>query len=291
LTKDALVNRPIPPSLGQSPSVFQNIGSVANKGIEGMVSYGREISNTFGFDLSVGGSWNTNELKTLGEGVSPIILGRIRHVPGYPLFGYWDRPILGYNDRDGDGVIEFSTDTSLTEIMVGDTAVYLGYSIPRTQLLFNMGITMFRNRLRLGGVLDYRGGFKQNNFTEYFRCTSSAANNCDAVNDPNASLDMQARAIAARTPQFGATGAGYIEDASFLKLREVSFAYTAPATWARAVRASSLGFVIAGRNLATWTNYRGIDPELNGNGQSDQPIDFLTQPPVQYWTFRVNVGF
>ncbi|HJS42895.1 MAG TPA: SusC/RagA family TonB-linked outer membrane protein [Gemmatimonadales bacterium] len=291
LTKDALVNRPIPPSLGASANTFQNIGSVANKGIEGMVSYARELSNTFGFDVSLGGSWNANELKTLGEGVSPIILGRIRHVPGYPLFGYWDRPILGYNDRDGDGVIEFSTDTSLTEVMVGDTAVFLGYSIPRTQLLFNLGVTMFRNRLRVGGLLDYRGGFKQNNFTEYFRCTSSAANNCDAVNDPDASLDQQARAIAARTPQFGATAGGYIEDASFLKLRELSLLYSAPASWARAMRASTLSFAIAGRNLATWTDYKGIDPELNGNGQSDQPIDFLTQPPVTYWTLRVNVGF
>jgi TonB-linked SusC/RagA family outer membrane protein len=290
-TQDALVNRPLPPSLGQSPNVFQNIGSVGNKGIEGSIGYAAQLNSSVGLDISLGGSWNSNELETLGEGVSPIILGRIRHVPGYPLFGYWDRPILGYNDRDGDGVIEFNTDTSLTEITVGDTAVFLGYSIPRTQLLFNLGVSLFRNRVRLGGLLDYRGGFKQNNFTEYFRCTSSAANNCDAINDPSVPLDQQARAIAARTPQFGATGAGFIENASFLKLRELSLFYLAPPAWARAVRASTLSFAIAGRNLGTWTDYTGIDPELNGNGQSDQPIDFLTQPPVTYWTFRVNVGF
>ena len=291
LTNDALVNRPIPPSLGASASTFQNIGSVANSGIEGAISYGANIASAIGIDVTLGGSWNTNELKTLGEGVSPIINGRIRQVPGYPLFGYWDRPIMGYNDRDGDGVIEFNTDTSLTEVFVGDTAVFLGYSIPRTSLQLNLGVTLLNNRLRVGGLLDYRGGFKQNNFTEYFRCTSSAANNCGAINDPNAPLDQQARAIAARTPQYGATAAGYLEDASFIKLRELSFSYSAPATWARAIRAGALSFTLAGRNLKTWSDYTGIDPELNGNGQSDNAIDFLTQPPVTFWTFRVNVGF
>jgi hypothetical protein len=57
------------------------------------------------------------------------------------------------------------------------------------------------------------------------------------------------------------------------------------------LRATRASFTITGRNLGTWTGYTGIDPEVNGNGQNDQPIDFLTQPPVTYWTFRVNLGF
>jgi hypothetical protein len=52
-----------------------------------------------------------------------------------------------------------------------------------------------------------------------------------------------------------------------------------------------MNLTIAGRNLHTWTGYSGIDPELNGGGQSDQPIDFLTQPQVTTWTLRVNLGF
>jgi hypothetical protein len=40
-----------------------------------------------------------------------------------------------------------------------------------------------------------------------------------------------------------------------------------------------------------WTNYPGIDPEVNGNGQSDQTIDFLTAPTLKTFTFRLNVGF
>jgi len=177
------------------------------------------------------------------------------------------------------------------EVFVGDTAVFLGYSNPRTEVSTNLGVTLFNNRVRIGGQLDYRGDFKQFNLTDYFRCTSGAANNCQALNDPSAPLDGQARTVAGRTAALGATAAGFMEDADFLKLRELSFTYFAPDAVARALRVSRASFTLTGRNLATITGYSGIDPELNQIGQSDFIRDFLTQPPVTYWTFRVNLGF
>jgi hypothetical protein len=51
-----------------------------------------------------------------------------------------------------------------------------------------------------------------------------------------------------------------------------------------------MSLTIAGRNLKTWTSYDGLDPELNGGAQANfNQFDFLTQPPVRYWTFRVDV--
>jgi len=104
-------------------------------------------------------------------------------------------------------------------------------------------------------------------------------------------LAEQARVVAGRTAAFGATAAGFIEKADFMKLRELSLTYYAPESMARAMRMSRLSFTLTGRNLATITGYTGIDPEVNGNGQSDNAIDFLTQPPVTFWTLRVNMGF
>ena len=49
--------------------------------------------------------------------------------------------------------------------------------------------------------------------------------------------------------------------------------------------------VFTGRNLLTVTNYTGIDPELNGNGQSDFTRDFLTAPPLTYYLVRVNLSY
>ena len=60
---------------------------------------------------------------------------------------------------------------------------------------------------------------------------------------------------------------------------------------ARAVHAQSMQISLTGRNLLKWTNYDGIDPELNGNGQSDLPDDFLTAPPIRTLAVRVSLGY
>jgi TonB-linked SusC/RagA family outer membrane protein len=284
-TQDALVLRPLAPSLGGPASQFENLGSVQNRGLEAVLNINTNLGSSIGLDLTLSGSRNTNKLLALGQGITRAFGGDQQAVVGYPVFGYWARPLLGYNDINGDGVL------TAAEVFVGDTAVFLGYSNPRTEVSTNLGVTLFNNRVRIGGQLDYRGDFKQFNLTDYFRCTSGAANNCQALNDPSASLDGQARTVAGRTAALGATAAGFMEDADFLKLRELSFTYFAPDAVARALRVSRASFTLTGRNLATITGYSGIDPELNQIGQSDFIRDFLTQPPVTYWTFRVNLGF
>ncbi len=83
-----------------------------------------------------------------------------------------------------------------------------------------------------------------------------------------------------------------MEDADFIKLRELSLTYDAPAKWSSYIGASSVSLTIAGRNLATWTRYTGLDPELNEGGQNNfTTADFLTQPPVRYWIVRANISF
>ena len=75
-------------------------------------------------------------------------------------------------------------------------------------------------------------------------------------------------------------------------LREVSASYSLPDRWARYARATRASFTLAGRNLATWTDYTGYDPELNFNGSSNySTADFLTQPPVRYFTARVSANW
>ena len=82
----------------------------------------------------------------------------------------------------------------------------------------------------------------------------------------------------------------YVEDGSFVKLREVSVSYTLPSTLARVARASSASVSLAGRNLKTWTNYRGLDPETNLTGQSTgRGIDYFNNPQTRSWVINVNL--
>src|SRR5207244_12254870 len=86
--------------------------------------------------------------------------------------------------------------------------------------------------------------------------------------------------------------AGYIEDCGFVKLRQVAVTLYAPDQGTKRIGGTALSLTLSGRNLATWTNYTGFDPELNEAGQANfTAADFLTQPPVRYFLARLNVTF
>ena len=65
-----------------------------------------------------------------------------------------------------------------------------------------------------------------------------------------------------------------------------------PQNVAARLGAGAATLTFAGRNLHTWTNYSGIDPELNAGAQSNfTAADFLTTPQVRYLTARLALSF
>ena len=109
--------------------------------------------------------------------------------------------------------------------------------------------------------------------------------------DPSAPLWQQARVVALReTPS--RTQFGFIEKASFIRLREISATYELPERWARSFSASRLSLTVAGRNVWKGTGWSGMDPEANYfEGATGIVSNFQTAPPPTLWTFRLNVGF
>ncbi|HEX6054117.1 MAG TPA: TonB-dependent receptor [Gemmatimonadaceae bacterium] len=298
-TRDALIQRQLAPSTG-AQTQFENLGEVTNKGFEGTLNALVLDLDNVKWNVTVNGSVNSNRLVTLGAGVDTIFfgLGAVdgnsiqRFVEGRPVGGYWQRPLLSWADKDGDGIISplgcgptSAGDTPDCEVSLGDNSVYLGQPLPRRELTLNTNVTLFKY-LRVGGVVDHRGGYQLYNATEQFRCVIFVT--CQAAFDRNTPLELQAKRMASVM----GTDAGYVEDASFVKLRELSVTLLAPTDWARRLRASGLSLTLAGRNLATWTDYTGFDPELNFNGTSNySTADFLTQPPVRYFTARLSASW
>lgn len=87
---------------------------------------------------------------------------------------------------------------------------------------------------------------------------------------------------------------GFFQPGSFVKLREISATFTAPENLVARLRgARTLSFTASARNLKTWTNYRGVDPETDftASETSNTPQDFQTVGPPSYFIFRLNVGF
>jgi len=286
-TGDALIKRQLPPSNGVQQLFFQNIGQVQNKGVEMSLTGTPFRGKSVAWDFTISGSHNDN--KVLKLGVPPIIFGDQRHQDGYPLGGYWALPYT-FSDINGDGAITTENCPGAgCELTLGDTAVYLGSAFPSWDFTFGSGITVFKY-VRIAALLNRRTGNKLLNFTEDFRCLLDI---CKALNqsiDPTvkktSSLAEQAAGIAAQQ----GSDAGYIEDASFWKLREVSLTFSAPDQWAHKFGVGGLSLTFAGRNLGTWTKYKGLDPETNENGGEQFLTDeFLTQPPVRTYTVRMDV--
>ena len=281
VSHQALIAVTLPPSCGCGTSIFRNLGSVSNKGVEISAAATLVRRQNLSVDISLG-AWGTkSRVKTLGDSVAPIIFGlggaTQRIQVGYAPGSYFQRSYT-FADANGDGIIAPS------EVTLAPTATFKGQPFPDHGGTFSGTITVYQ-RFRLYGLVDGRFGNKLFNSTEQFRCGLS---NCRGRNDPTASLAEQAAAIA----NILGSQAGYMEDADFVKLRELSLTYDAPANWATRIGASSLSFTVAGRNLATWTKYKGLDPELNEAGQNNfTTADFLTQPPVRYWIGRINVSF
>jgi hypothetical protein len=86
---------------------------------------------------------------------------------------------------------------------------------------------------------------------------------------------------------------GFYQPGAFTKLREISLSYQIPARLATRMRANTGSIVLSGRNLKTWTKYRGVDPEndFTATDGGDAPSDFQTLGPATYFTFRISLGF
>ena len=280
-TDGALITVPLAPSLGASASRWVNIGEVQNAGYEATLTAGLLDFNDFGWDLTLSGSINQNELLSLGEGTEPIG-SQTRFVPGFPLGGQWDRPLQSWNDGDGNGII------TPDELVIGDTIEYIGPGQPENQLTVVSNFRILEN-INVYGMLDYRGNYVAYNNTERFRCRFRL---CQALIDPGTPLDEQARAVASLLHP-SQTVWGYMEKGDFWKLREVSVRYDLPEVLTSQIGASRGSVTLSGRNLGTWTDYTGMDPEINWNGSGDNfgVSEFLTQPPVRYYTARINFTF
>jgi hypothetical protein len=90
---------------------------------------------------------------------------------------------------------------------------------------------------------------------------------------------------------FGGPFSQFIEDAGYVKLRDVSLTYTVDRPWLKhRVGVSRMDLTLSGRNLHTWTKYSGIDPESNLTGQTvGRGIDYFNNPQTRSWVIAVSL--
>jgi TonB-linked SusC/RagA family outer membrane protein len=131
------------------------------------------------------------------------------------------------------------------------------------------------------------GRFGQNWYTDVYPDVAGPGRNVDAFTSP---ADWQLW-FTTTGGSAGQAQAQFVEDASFVKLREISLSYRLehPALTQR-IGVSNADIRIAGRNLKTWTDYKGLDPETNLGGAEwlTQGIDFFNSPLTRSFVFTVT---
>ncbi|MBA3342444.1 MAG: SusC/RagA family TonB-linked outer membrane protein [Gemmatimonadaceae bacterium] len=195
------------------------------------------------------------------------------------------------------GAFEIAEGASPTQIVGNDT-------LPDgTRLVRKIGdanpdfIMSFVNDLRFGpfrayGLLEWQNGGHVINLTKFlYDLGSNTADYAEPVTIGGTATTAGARRLEVWPRQT----AVYVEDASFAKLREVTLSYEVPARmvsrFGRGLQ--SMQVSLSGRNLLTFTDYTGLDPEVSnfGNQPIARNIDVAPFPPSRSFWFSLSLGF
>jgi hypothetical protein len=280
VTRDALVERLIAPSSGYALGQIDNLGEVRNNGLELSVS-------AVAVDRpGLQSEWRLH-LQTLDSEITeldePIVFGygdnSQRHQQGFAFGSYFART---YTIRNGEPV-------------ASDSALYVGQPTPTFQGSLDTTLGLW-DWLQLSAVVGFAGGHQLFNATEFFQCGYFGGGPyggiCAAIYESNGdgqrTEPAQMKAAAARDLSF----APWVEDADFLRLRSVSARIELPAFVAGFLRADRGSFTLLAENLALFTRYSGLDPEVNyAGGGSTTRAEFFTLPLARRLTGRLMLTF
>ena len=297
-TKNAIVLRDVAPSTGFPRQQFVNAGTVRNKGIELLVR-GRPLeARRAAVDLTFTLATNDNEVLDLGlPGVPFISVGffQNRHQPGHPVNSYFLKRVVNADLAQNGTITNVLCDGGPGQAPLPcDQAprVFVGSWIPKVEGSLSSTVTLF-DRVRLYALLDFKSGHSRfSNNLDWGRC--SILRFCEENVFPERFDPIRLAYVQLGGP--GVIAAGFVSNARFAKLREVSLDYTLPRSWTRGLGASQATITLSGRNLHTWTGYRGFDPEavaLSGirTPSSASPVDQSITPQLAQFVTTVRLIF
>lgn len=318
-SKEQIFNVPIASSSGFWRQI-KNAGSLSNDGIEIVLNANPIRSDDFKWNLALNFSTNKNMIDELAPGVDNIFLGgfegsSIRAVAGKPygsIFGY------GWLRRNGQVVINDDPDSPEFGYPILDPFEKdFGSANPDWLLGFRNefnweGITLsFLIDIKQGGViwngtkgaLYYFGTSKETEIRGttkvfdgvkgHYDADGNLVSNSDfAKNDLVAALDQNWLAFGNGNGFYGNNTEDFIEDAGWIRLREVSLSYQLPKTIVEVTPFSDIIVTFTGRNLWLSTDYTGVDPETSLMGAANaQGLDYYNMPGTRTYNFSLNVKF
>lgn len=287
--KDAIVNRPLPPSSGFTGSQVVNIGLLNAWGNELGVNARVMDGARFAWDVGTQYSTMRNRIKDLG-GLDFINVGtQAYHREGYSIADFFMRDVLSAEFDSRGEIVNAMCDggTGPLGIEPGGAPVpcadapqvYLGHSQPTWQIGVSNTFTLFGN-LQLSVRVEGNGGHKQDN-TE-IRATHNQSTTEPVLLKDNPILS------ATRIYENDRTG---VYDAGFLRLREISASYNLPDRFVGRMGASRGTVSFGMRNVAMlWTAQHGWNTPRDGSIREPLANMIVWDPEVRS-TGQASVGY
>ena len=293
LTSDILLQRPMPPSGGGGGfTMWQNVGSSSNKGIEVSISTDNIRNKNFKWNSSLIFSTNKEEITELIDGsdilngeANSLLLGHeISSYRCYEKLGIWqlgeEEAAAVYNSAPGDIKIkdQITEDTdndgkadAVNGVIDEDDYIYLGSRNPKWQIGLNNTFEIFG--FDLGFFLNARMGqiISSEIISRYKPSASNIPSNLDYWTPENASNDYpRPHALKDMSAYTGYQTLKYT-NGSYIKLKTVNLGYTLPKSVAEFLTIEKLRVYATGSNLLFWSKshlLKNYDPERGGSESS-----------------------
>lgn len=301
-TTNLLYNVELPRFTGFNSSL-RNLGSLENKGFEvGIESI--NIDGEFSWESNLNYSMNRNKVLSLGPDqelftsgsfipnqstVGIIKVGEpIGLFYGYVTDGLWqqDDDIANSHQSNAQPGDQKYRDLNNDGVFNSDDRTIIGDPNPDFILGFNNDFSYkgFKLNIFFYGVF---GADLLNVNRSVIEIPNGTVNNLTAVLDRWTPSNTDATIPRATGRQSRLLKDSWIEDASFLRLKNISLSYNLPRTILDKIKMQNVTFSISGQNLLTFTDYSGFDPEVNSLGSSNTVlgVDFGSYPNVKTITF------
>ena len=302
-TRDMLVKASIPITSGfeDTTTTYTNAGKVRNQGIE-MSLHTINLTGELGWETNLTATYNKNKIKDLNSDV-PYYINQINNsyvtmlAKDYPInvfYGYVTDGIfqnqsevnthavqpgaepgdIRFRDLNNDGVINDSDRT-----VIGN---------PNPSWLFSMNNSLSYKGFELSVFLQGIAGNKIYNANNIDNTGMAAAYNqtIDVLErwQGEGTSNSMPRAVFGDPNQNTRVSDRFVENGSYLRLKNITLSYTFPKQWLQKARIENARLSLSCENVATITGYSGFDPEvgINGIDQNRYPISR---------TFSVGLNF
>lgn len=310
-TEDLLYAVPIPRTTGFN-SITQNIGSIENRGVEFMFT-SRNLVNDFKWTTNFNISANRNKVTSLPENIltNGFIQNGQYHIlqEGLPIGTFYGWRFDGvyasdqdnvngvtngalgpeyqggdpiWNDLNGDNII----DQDDRQIIGNAEADFFG-GISNEFSYKNFSLNVFF-QYSYGNDIYSEINHQRNSVVRYNNLSTDAL---DRWREQGDITDFPRPVRDDPLQSDSRVQSRWVEDGSYIKLKNVHLRYSVPETFVNRFGIGSLDAYLTGTNLITWTKYTGFDPDVNSYSGLRMGVDEGSYPQSRTIIFGLNFGF